>query len=1146
MLTFRSIRSKIIFCSSLCLLLLGVTIIAYATVYVRNLAIQRARDEIRYIACDRAEHVRYEFDKAMASLHTLAVIMRKTKDPLDPLIIEREQVDILLQSVIKQNKNILGAYTCWLPDAFDNRVKFYENEPGYGKTGRFAPYWYRNNHGIIDVIPYRHLHTGDCDAYCLVPKKTKQPFVTDPHIHKIGGKDVMIVSLLMPIIFKEQYYGSVGIDIKADVLQHLTEKNGIHTKEIRVTILTASGKIIGTTGRPDLIGKDATAISENFGQDFKKIVKTEELENLSQDMVKFFIPIKIAGSSPWWVIDSLPDNVITSEAASLSKRLIFVGLGCIAISILVLWLFTFHIVRSLDLLVKGVKKIKLGHYGEIVEDVSSSDEIGKLATAFNNMSIEIKKKELERNKIEKALKQSEQKFRTIFDYAGDAIVIHDLKGRFIDVNREVYERLGYSKEELIQMTPTDLYTPEYADLVPKRIEELQRQGSSFFLTYHVRRDGTAIPSEVSSRIVELCGKQVVLSISRDISERLSDEEALREQEAYLSSIFRAAPTGIGVVCDRVIQKVNDRLCEMTGYLNHELRGKNAKFLYPTDEDFEYVGREKYQQIRKQGTGTVETKWQRKDGKVIDVLLSSTPIDVENWSAGITFTALDITRRKKTEHELQESELKYRAMMEAMKDPVYICSADYRVEYMNPAMIKRTGRDATGEHCFKAIHDLDKKCPWCEYNRISEHEHFMSDIVSPKDNRSYHASHSPVVHANGSISKMTVLRDTTDYKTMETQLRQAQKMESIGTLAGGIAHDFNNILTPVSGYLEIMLDEVSKDNPLRTYLEEVFNGTKRATALVKQILSFSRQSDHELHPLKIQLVIREALKLITSSLPSTIEISQNVKKDCGLVLADPTQIHQIVMNLCTNAFHSMEETGGKLTVSLNETELTAEDLENSALTPGAFVSLKVADTGTGIEQGNMERIFDPYFTTKEKGKGTGLGLAVISGIVKSHGGKITVESEVGKGTEFRVYFPTIKPQETAQENTIDAPAQKGTERILWVDDEDMIVEMGREMLERLGYHVTAQNGSVDALETFRAQPDKFDLVITDLTMPNLTGDKLAVELMKIRSDIPVILCTGFSEKMSREKAESLGIKKFLLKPVIRKDITKMIRDVLDNK
>jgi PAS domain S-box-containing protein len=507
-------------------------------------------------------------------------------------------------------------------------------------------------------------------------------------------------------------------------------------------------------------------------------------------------------------------------------------------------------------------------------------------------------------------------------------------------------------------------------------------------------------------------------------------------------------------------------------------------------------------------------------------------------------AEDITENKQAEIALRESEEKYRSMMEAMKDQVYICSPDYRVEYMNPAMIRMIGHDATGEHCFKALHDLDEKCPWCVHNRIQQGECVEIDVVSPKNNRSYNIFHSPIVHEDGSISNMTVYRDTTDFKKMETQLQQAQKMEAIGTLAGGIAHDFNNILSPMFGYLEMMLADVPADNPLRGHLAEVFNGAKRARDLVKQILVFSRQTEQEKKPMKVQLVIKEVLKLIRSSLPTTICIRQDISNECGLVMADPTQIHQITMNLITNAYHAMEETGGKLTVTLKQLELTAEDLKDPAMVPGPHVCLTVADTGPGMDQGIIARIFDPYFTTKEEGKGTGLGLAVVHGIVQSHGGHISVYSDPGKGTEFKVYLPVIKPQEAAQNIKADLPIQKGNERILLVDDQDVIVQMERQMIERLGYHVTARTSSTDALEAFRTQPNKFDLVITDMTMPNMMGAKLSGELMKIRSDIPVILCTGFSEMMSKEKAESLGIKGFLVKPIEMKDLSKKIREVLD--
>jgi len=537
----------------------------------------------------------------------------------------------------------------------------------------------------------------------------------------------------------------------------------------------------------------------------------------------------------------------------------------------------------------------------------------------------------------------------------------------------------------------------------------------------------------------------------------------------------------------------------------------------------------------------------KDGKTVPVELKVTSLlDDAGNAIGRIGLARDIRDRKQAEEALRESEEKYRSMMEAMNDPVSICSSDFKIEYMNSAMIKRIDRDATGESCFRAIHGLDDKCPWCQPHKTQNGDHFTTNIVSPKDNRSYLVSNSPIFHGDGSISQMTIFRDTTDLNKIEAQLQQAQKMEAIGTLAGGIAHDFNNILFPMFGYLEMMLEDVPEDNPLHGHLAEVFNGAKRARDLVQQILTFSRQKDHELKPLKIHSVIKEALKLIKSSLPSTIEIIENIKTDCGLVIADTTRIHQIVMNLCTNAFHAMEEMGGKLTVNLKKVELATEDLKDPSMISGLHVCLTIADTGQGMEQRVIDRIFDPYFTTKKEGKGTGLGLAVVHGIVKSHGGHISVYSEPGKGTEFKVYLPVIKEKKETSKVETDTPIQNGDERILLVDDQDIIVQIEKQMLERLGYDVTAQTSSTDALEAFRMQPDKFDLVITDLTMPNMTGDKLAIELIKIRFEIPVILCTGFSEMMSKEKAESLGIKGFLIKPVVLKDLSSMIREVLDKK
>jgi CheY-like chemotaxis protein len=377
---------------------------------------------------------------------------------------------------------------------------------------------------------------------------------------------------------------------------------------------------------------------------------------------------------------------------------------------------------------------------------------------------------------------------------------------------------------------------------------------------------------------------------------------------------------------------------------------------------------------------------------------------------------------------------------------------------------------------------------------------------------------------------------------ESQLIQAQKMEAIGTLAGGIAHDFNNILSAIMGYIELALLDVGESTDLNRYLQQVLIAVNRAKGLVDQILTFSRQAERELKPVKLKPILKEVFKMLRALLPATIEMQQDISSE-SLVLADPTQIHQLIINLCTNAAHAMDDKGGTLEVKLSDVQLGASATDRQpGLRPGKFIELTVSDTGHGMTPEVMGRIFDPFFTTKEKGKGTGIGLSAVHGIIKSHGGGITVTSEPDSGSIFRVLLPVIE-KEVAENNLDQAKILTGNECILFIDDEPMIANVGKLLLERLGYCVETCTGSLEALEQFRAQPDKFDLIVCDLNMPKMTGKELAAKFREIRSEIPIILCTGYSADDYELKDKKLGINAVVLKPMAMAETAKVIQKVL---
>ena len=741
-------------------------------------------------------------------------------------------------------------------------------------------------------------------------------------------------------------------------------------------------------------------------------------------------------------------------------------------------------------------------------------------------------------------KQTEEErrlFKLVADKANWDIYWITPEGEFLYANEKASKALGYSQEDLVGKKVWDV-DPEFPQEARKtHWDTIKEEKIVIFESKHKSKDGIVQYVEVCSTYIEIEGKEFELAFSVDISNRKRAEEALLLKD----QVFEAS-IGANSISDKkgVLTHVNSAFIRTWGYGNEkEAVGKPIKdFL-----KFENEAAKITAALNETGEWEGEYTALKKDGTTFSAYGLATIIkDKSGEVMGYQSAVLDNSEQKQIAAALRESEEKYRSMMGAMKDPVYICSQDFRVEYMNPAMIRRTGRDATGEHCFKALHDLDEKCPWCMHDKVQQGEYYASEIVSPKDNRSYHVSSSPIVHGDGTISKMTVLRDTTDLKKLETQLQQAQKMEAVGTLAGGIAHDFNNILGGIIGYAELAKMKAPDESKVIADLDKLIKSSERAAALIKQILTISRQHKKEQRPVQVRYIVNEALNLLKATLPSTIEIREDLTKDAGIVNADPTQMHQVIMNLGTNAGHAMQEDGGMLEVSLANVELDDLSAEKHLdLAAGSYLRLTVSDTGHGITAEIMERIFDPYFTTKDTGEGTGLGLSVAHGIVKTHGGTITVYSEPGKGTTFHVYLPLILEEER-EEKESEGPLPSGNERILFIDDEEVLVEIGSQILEQLGYEVVAEKSSVQALELFRAEPDRFDLVITDMTMPHMTGDKLAQALMKIRPQIPIILCTGHSGLVSEEKAEEIGIKAFVMKPLVMRNLAETVRKVLDEK
>ncbi len=627
-------------------------------------------------------------------------------------------------------------------------------------------------------------------------------------------------------------------------------------------------------------------------------------------------------------------------------------------------------------------------------------------------------------------------------------------------------------------------------------------------------------------------------------------ERLNESENRYRSFFETARDGAFITAaDGRLLDCNQGFVELFGYRDkNELMQVSVGDLYAQPDERSGL----IKKIMQNGfIAHLPFDGRKKDGSIMSLLMTSAVMKNEAGAAwGFQGTVTDITQRKKAEEELKL----LAAIIEQASEFIVITDNKGTIQYVNPSFCLVTGYGAEEVvGCNPSILKSGRHLPGYYktlWDTISAGETWRGALVNKKKDGTLYdeeATITPIKNSDGDIINfVAVKRDVTREIKMERQLRQSQKMESIGTLAGGIAHDFNNILAAIMGYTELSLDDVADMPETHSSLQQVLLSTHRARDLIAQIMTFSRSTEIEKKPVKTIPIVREVCKLMRSSLPATIDIRQTIKARHDWIMADPTQVHQLLMNLCTNAGHAMQHGNGVLEVLLQEVSFEKKDTEDRPdLAPGPYLKLTVKDTGRGIGPELLDHIFEPYFTTKQTGEGTGLGLAVVHGIVKDCGGDINVESKAEQGTAFHVLFPRI---ETSPEATGDmlAPLPRGTESVLFVDDEKTLVDIARRMLKRLGYSVTGLTDASEALGTFKQAPASFDLVITDKTMPKMTGLVLAEKLRKIRPDIPILLCTGYKEKDTEVKLKKAGINGFILKPINKRVIAEKIREILDTK
>ena len=653
-------------------------------------------------------------------------------------------------------------------------------------------------------------------------------------------------------------------------------------------------------------------------------------------------------------------------------------------------------------------------------------------------------------------------------------------------------------------------------------------------------------------------EQRVQELEQTVSEFKDIKGKLRENEEKYRTlslnipgmIYRAMPDwSVEIISNSEI---------VCGYSNNEFITKKLTWLDLIHiDDKQQIFEEGFKLTEKQMTIVQKYRIYAKDGTTHWVSDHKTSFFREDGSLiSIDGIVYDITEFKNKGDELLRNEERFRDIAESMADWIWEVDNEGRYTYCSEkieSILGYTVKEIIGKTPFDFMSPNDAEKNGEIFGKIITEKGIIKNLENwnlSKDGRDVCliTTGVPILDKSGDlIGYRGVDSDITNSKKAEIEqkklkerLQQSQKMESIGILAGGIAHDFNNILYPIIGFTEMSIEDLPKTHPVQENLQDILDGAKRASDLVKQILKFSRQEKQVLKPIILKPVVGEAIKLLRSTIPANIDIQGNLYDEKDYVLCDATEIHEIVMNLCTNAYHSMEENGGTIIVRLNK-QNPSPDLK---LPSGEYICLSVSDNGVGIPKDIIDKIFEPYLTTKEIGKGSGLGLSVVHGIIINYKGNISVESSPGKGSEFNVFLPITTQLKTVEQQLIKDKPLGGTENILFVDDEASIIKLATRILERFGYTITGKTSCIEALELFTENPDGFDLVVTDMAMPIMTGTEFAKKILKIQPDIPIIMCTGFSEQVDSEIAKSIGIKEYIKKPILIDELTSKIREVLD--